>query len=75
MSPSTLSPSEDLQTISGLSKAGVKHTIKDTAPSIVANGHSNGLQELDASKLTFTRNTKPKAVPEPKSAEVTAMTA
>ena len=75
MSPSKLSPFETLQTTSDLSEAGVKHTIKETAPSIIANGHSNGLQELDASKLTFTRNTNPKAVPEPKSPEVTAMTA
>ena len=73
MSPSKLSSYETLQTTSDLREAGVKHTIKDTAPSIIANGHSNGLQELDASKLTFTRNDKPKAVPEPNSAEVTAM--
>ena len=73
MSPSAVTSSENIQTTSELSEAGVKHTMRDTAPSIGANGHSAGLQELDASKITFTRNTKPKAVPEPDSAEVTAM--
>ena len=38
------------------------------------NGHLNGyhstIAELDASKLIFTRNTNPKAVPEPNSPEV-----
>lgn len=73
MSPAALPSSGEIQTTSNLAEAGVKHTIRDTAPSIAANGHPAGLQELDASKITFTRNTKPKAVPEPESADVTSM--
>ena len=73
MSPSADSSVNKTDTVSNLTEAGVKHTIKDTAPSIAVNGHSTGLQELDASKITFTRNANPKAVPEANSAEVTKM--
>lgn len=66
--------SQRLETVSSLTEVGVEHTIKDTAPSITAtNGHTTGLQELDASKITFTYNANPNPVPEPNSAEVTRM--
>ena len=82
MSPSALTPPKEPDTVSGLTEAGVKHTINGTAPSfavngtaqsIAVNGNSTGLQELDASKITFTRNPSPKAVPEAKSAEIAKM--
>lgn len=73
MSPSAVASVNKTDMASNLTEAGVKHTIKDTAPSIAVNGHSTGLQELDASKITFTPNENPKAVPEANSPEVTKM--
>ena len=66
MAPSAIDP----DTTTDLVRTGIKHTIAETAPSIVPDGHDSGLQELDASKLIFTRNNSPKAVPEPNSPEV-----
>lgn len=60
------------QTTSELIRTGIEHTISKTAPSIAINGTTNDLDELDASRLTFARNTDPKSVPEPNSAEVWA---
>jgi len=64
-----------MQTTSELTKKGIEHTISETAPSIATNGtstHLDDLDELDASKLTFTRNSNPQEVPEPNSPEVWA---
>lgn len=66
MAPIALAP---FQTNSEL--AGIKHIVTNTAPSVVANGNSDpSINELDASKLVFTRNLSPHAVPEPDSPEV-----
>lgn len=73
MSPSALTSPKEPDTVSGLTEAGVKHTINGTAPSIAVDGNSTGVQELDASKITFTRNPSPKTVPEAKSAEIAKM--
>ena len=68
MAPTALAP---LQTTSELAHSGIKHILTKTAPSVIANGSSNpGINELDASKLVFTRNLSPHAVPEPDSPEV-----
>ena len=61
-----------IESISELVTSGQKHIIAKSAPSIAANGQLSKLRELDASLLTFTRNTQPKAVPEPNSPEVWA---
>ena len=68
MSPSAVLP----ETTGGLANAAMKHTIERTAPSLksIANGTYPALAELDAGKLTFTRNLNPKVVPEPDSPEV-----
>jgi len=70
MSPTAVLP----ETTSELTKAGVNHTVAKTAPSLkpATNGTSSKLAELDASKIIFTRNSSPKSVPEPNSAEVWA---
>ena len=60
------------QTTSELTETAIKHAIIKTAPSITTNGASTHLSELDASKLIFTRNQNPRAVPEPNSPEVVA---
>lgn len=53
---------------------GIKHTVTKTAPSLTTDGTSNPpIDELDASKLVFTRNLNPRAVPEPDSPEVWTM--
>ncbi|KAI4129870.1 MAG: hypothetical protein LQ347_003616, partial [Umbilicaria vellea] len=69
MSPSAIQS----QNVSELVDSGVKHTIAHTAPSLIGNGVLTRLAELDASKLTFTRNPNPQPVPEPNSPEVMAM--
>lgn len=61
-----------LQTTSDLTFSGIKTTIKETAPSIAPNVSHTPVHELNASNLIFTRNTMPKAVPEPNSSEVWA---
>lgn len=72
MAPSAINPPPE--TTSELVSAGIKHAIAKTAPSIAPHhGDSSTLQELDASKLMFTRNLNPKPVPEPNSPEVKAM--
>ena len=59
------------QTTSELTHSGIKHTITKTAPSVITNGNAiPTIDELDASKLVFTRNLSPRAVPEPDSPEV-----
>ena len=70
MSPSALLPESTSQLVAD----GVTHTINKTAHSLkpVTNGTVSRLAELDASRLIYTRNTSPKAVPEPNSAEVWA---
>ena len=71
LTTSTMSPSAmPIETTSDLTRAGIKHTIAKTAPSIAINGSSSSLAELDASKLIFTRNANPKTVPVPNSPEV-----
>jgi hypothetical protein len=58
-----------------LNEAGMTHIIDATAPSVkaVPSGERSQVAELDASKLIYTRNTNPKAVPEPNSPEVWQM--
>lgn len=74
MAPSAITPPPE--TISELISAGIKHAVAKTAPSITShNNIVSTLQELDASKIVFTRNLNPKPVPEPNSPEVTAMNA
>ena len=68
MAPTAIAP---FQTTSELTHSGIKHAVAKTAPSITTNGNSTPiLNELDASKLVFTRNLSPRAVPEPDSPEV-----
>ena len=69
MAPSTVALPETPLAFNGLTKSGVGDTIKKVAPSLTSENPPSPLQELDASKLTFTRNPNPKAVPEPGSAE------
>ncbi|MCJ1415807.1 hypothetical protein MMC32_002140 [Xylographa parallela] len=68
MSPSAILP----ETTRGLANAAMKNTIARTAPSLksTTNGTYSSLAELDAGKLTYTRNLNPKSVPEPDSPEV-----
>ena len=62
---------ELFQTTSELTYSGIKNTLTKTAPSMNTNGNSiPTIDELDASKLLFTRNLNPHAVPEPDSREV-----
>ena len=61
------------QTVSSLVSSGIEHVIAKMAPSIAPQAASSSLQELDASKLIFTRNLNPKLVPEPNSPEVMSM--
>lgn len=61
-----------IQPVSELTTEGQKHIITRTAPSIIANGETTQISELDASKLIFNRNGNPRAVPEPDSPEVWA---
>ena len=68
MAPTAIEP---FQTTSELTHSGIKHTVTKTAPSLTTNGNSiPTIDELDASKLIFTRNLNPRAVPEPDSPEV-----
>lgn len=68
MAPTAIAP---FQNSSELTQCGIKHTITKTAPSITPNGDITPvINELDASKLVFTRNLSPRAVPEPDSPEV-----
>lgn len=68
MAPTAIAP---FQTTSELTHSGVKHALAKTAPSLPTNGNSTPIiNELDASKLVFTRNLNPHAVPEPDSPEV-----
>ena len=71
MAPSITLPETPLA-IDGLTKSGFRDTIKETDSS-TSDSPTSLLQELDASKLTFTRNQNPKAVPEPGSAEEASM--
>lgn len=75
MSPSAISQPDPPQTGDELTKSGVNHIIQATAPSIVSGNGTSDVKELDASKLTFTRNPHPKPVPEPGSAEEASMAA
>lgn len=68
MAPSAIAP---VETTSELTHSGIKHTITKTASPTSINGNSSQFSnELDASKLVFTRNLSPHAVPEPNSPEV-----
>ena len=67
MAPSMTLPETPLA-IDGVTKTGFRDTIKET-DSWTSDSSTSLLQELDASKLTFTRNPNPKSVPEPGSAE------
>lgn len=68
MAPTALAP---FQTTSELTHFGIKHSLTKTAPSFIASGNATpSIDELDASKLVFTRNLYPHAVPEPNSPEV-----
>ncbi|KAL8825839.1 MAG: hypothetical protein Q9191_004168 [Dirinaria sp. TL-2023a] len=73
MAPSTVTPPEVPLAVNGFTKSGVSNTIKEIAPSLASENPASPLQQLDASKLTFTRNPNPKAVPEPGSAEEAGM--
>ena len=68
MAPTAIAP---FQTTSELTYSGIKHAVTETAPSVISNGNTTpSSKELDASKLVFTRNLSPSAVPEPDSPEV-----
>lgn len=73
MAPSRITPPQTPQTTDELTESGVNHTVNDTATSILSKMATSSLQELDASKLTFTRNPDPKAVPIRGSAEEAGM--
>lgn len=61
------------QITSELTHSSIKHAVTKTAPSISTNGNPTPIiNELDASKLVFTRNLSPHAAPEPNSPEVWA---
>lgn len=61
-----------VQTTSELTRSGIKHTIHETGLYPSSNETSTRMNDLDASKLIFSRNLKPKKVPEPDSPEVWA---
>lgn len=68
MAPTAIEP---FQTTSELTYSGIKNTVTKTASSLTTNGNAiPTIDELDASKLLFTRNLNPRAVPEPDSPEV-----
>lgn len=68
MAPTAIAP---FQTTSELTHSGIKRAVTKTAPSAITNGSVTPIiNELDASKLVFTRNLSPHAVPEPNSPEV-----
>lgn len=70
MAPTAIAP---VQTSSELIRSGIKHSLTETVPSLTTNCcHTPSIDELDASKLVFTRNLNPHAVPEPDSPEVWA---
>ena len=73
MAPSVINPPDFPQAVGELTKSGANRIVKDTAPSILSSNGTSTLQELDASKITFTRNPNPRAVPEPGSAEEAGM--
>lgn len=73
MSPSTIAQPDPPQSIDELTKSGIKHIIEETAPSVMPSNGTSELHELDASKLTYTRNSNPKPVPEVGSAEEASM--
>lgn len=75
MPPSTISKTDPPQTGEELTKSGVNHIIQTTAPSLISSNGTSDVKELDASKLTYTRNPNPKPVPEPGSAEEASMAA
>lgn len=70
MAPTALTPPETPQTFSELNQSGIKHALKDTAPSLFHNGSSTHLQELDAAKISYTYAKEPRQVPEPNTPEV-----
>ena len=70
MAPQALASPDTLQTVSQLNQNGVKHALEDTAPSVLHNGSSTDLQELDAIKLSYTYAKGSRQVPEPDSPEV-----
>lgn len=72
MASSTINPP---QSNGELTVSGIDKILEKTAPSITASNGTSDLQELDASKLTFTRTDSPKAVPEPGSAAEAGMAA
>ena len=60
-----------IENLSQLTNAGVAATVSKTAPSITPSTTTiSTLAELDASKLQFTQNPEPQAVPAPNSPEV-----
>ena len=73
MALSTIDQADQQGSDGELTTSGIKQKIQETAASMVHSNGTSGLQELDASKLTFTRNPNPKAVPEPGSAEEASM--
>ena len=62
-----------LQTTSELTDTAVKHALTKTPAATTLNGSVDCKNVLDASKIIFTRNDNPKAVPEPESPEVRAV--
>ena len=76
MAPSAITPSPP--STPTLTKAGEKHSLYETAPSLVnKNGQStasSSLSELDASLLRTTYTTSPKSVPLPDSPEAASTT-
>ena len=68
MAPTAVTP---FQTTSELMDSGIKQTAVKIASSVATDANSTpSSKELDASRLVFTRNTSPHAVPEPDSQEV-----
>ena len=69
MAPSAVTPPDTPTTVSSLNQNGIKHTLKETAPSVLHNGPPL-LQELDAAKLTYAYTKEAQEVPKPGSEEV-----
>ena len=68
MAPTAVAP---FQTTSELIDSGIKQPAVKTAPFVTTNANfTPSSKELDASKLVFTHNTSPHAVPEPDTQEV-----
>ncbi|KAL6714975.1 hypothetical protein ACLMJK_007235 [Lecanora helva] len=62
-----------LQSTSELTDSAIKHAATKTAALTSTNSSVEHINELDSSRLVFTRNQNPKDVPEPDSPEVRAI--